>query len=326
MEDKITIEHGSGARKTRDLISEFFVGKFNSERRVDEDAALIFNDKLAFSTDSFIIEPEVFRGGNIGKLAVCGTANDLAVRGARPKWMSASYVIAEGYSMEKLRVISESMADTARKAGIAIVTGDTKVIGKEDFKGVIINTSGVGEVVNATSIADVRCDDVIIITGSLGDHSAAILSEREGIYLESPIESDCAVLYPMLENIIRSNDCRFIRDITRGGLTSILYEVQIATGYGVEVEEVKIPVKPAVREICELMGMDFMGMANEGKALLCVNPDKVTTVLAKLRMSELGRDAAVIGRITGEHDKVLLVKEDGQAIAMDETTNIPRIC
>lgn len=326
MENKILMEHGSGAKKTRELIEEFFVGKFNTKKITDEDAALIFDNNLAFTTDSFIIEPEIFPGGDIGKLAVCGTANDLAVRGAKPKWLSSAYVISEGYPMEKLQKITDSMAKVARKSGIEIVTGDTKVISKKEFSGIIINTSGVGIVVNPTSINNVKCGDVLIVSGSLGDHSTAILTMREGIYLDSPVESDCAILYPMLEEIIKNKESGFIRDITRGGLTSILYEIHIATGYGIEVKEELIPVKPGVRELCDIMGMDYLGMANEGKVLLCVKEELASQVVDELKKSKLGKNATIIGKITSAHNKVLLDKGNKQMIIMREHTNIPRIC
>jgi len=326
MEDKILLEHGSGAKKTRELIEDLFVNKFNDEKIVDEDAALIYDGKLAFSTDSFIIEPEFFIGGNIGKLSVCGTANDLVVRGAKPKWMSVSFVISEGYPMDKLQAITDSMAKTAKDAGIAIVTGDTKVIARKDFSGIMINTSGIGEIIHATSIKTIECGDVIIISGSLGDHSATILALREGIYLENSVESDCAVLYPMLESIIMQDIRMFIRDITRGGLTSILYEISIATGFGSEISEENIPVKPAVKELCDIMGLDYLGMANEGKVIICVKPQLADIVLDELHRSELGKDAAIIGHITDVHNKVLLHKKNKEVIILTEHTNIPRIC
>ena len=326
MEKKIVLEHGSGAKKTRELIAEVFVNKFNDTKTIDEDAALIYNDKLAFTTDSFVISPEFFAGGNIGKLAVCGTANDLTVRGARPCWLSSSYIISEGYSIDKLDIITDSMAKAAKNAGIAIVTGDTKVIDQKDFNGIIINTSGVGEVINATSIKNIQRGDVIIISGSLGDHSATILAAREGLYLDSPIESDCAILYPMLKDIIKNNIAGFIRDITRGGLTSILYEINVATGLGIEIEEKNIPVKPAVHELCDIMGLDYLGMANEGKVLLCVKPEQTKAVLDSLNASEFGKDAAIIGIITDKHNKVLLHDIQEQTIVLQEHTNIPRIC
>lgn len=326
MKDKILMEHGSGAKKTRELIEEFFVSKFNAKKIIDEDAALISDDNLAFTTDSFIIEPEIFPGGDIGKLAVCGTANDLAVRGATPKWLSSAYIISEGYPMEKLQKITDSMAKVARDSGIEIVTGDTKVISKKDFSGIIINTSGIGIVVNPTSINNVECGNVLIVSGSLGEHSTAILATREGVYLDSPVESDCAVLYPMLEDIIKNKESGFIRDMTRGGLTSILYEIHMATGYGIEVKEELIPVKSGVRELCDIMGMDYLGMANEGKVLLCVKAELAPQVIDKLKKSEFGKDAAIIGKITDEHKKVLLDKGNKQMIILREHTNIPRIC
>ena len=326
MNDVVLLEHGSGANKTRELISEYFVGKFNKEESADEDAALIFDKKLAFSTDSFIIEPEFFEGGNIGKLSVCGTANDLAVRGAKPMWFSASYVISEGYPLDKLRQITDSMAGTAIDSNIKIVTGDTKVIPRSSFSGIIINTSGVGIIINETSINHIQDEDVIIISGSLGDHATTIISQREGIYLDSEICSDCAVLYPMLEDIIYNKESHFIRDLTRGGLTSVLYEISIATGFGIEINENSIPVKPAVRELSDIMGIDYLGMANEGKVLLCVNQQYAEAVISKLKAHKYGTDAAIIGIITKKHNRIILNTHDNQMKLLQETTNIPRIC
>lgn len=326
MNDVVLLEHGSGANKTRELIAEYFVGKFNKEKCVDEDAALIFDKRLAFSTDSFIIKPEFFRGGNIGKLSVCGTANDLAVRGAKPMWLSASYVISEGYPLDKLQQITDSMAKTAFDSDVKIVTGDTKVIPRDSFSGIIINTSGVGVVINEISISQIQDDDVIIISGSLGDHATTIISQREGIYLDSEISSDCAVLYPMIKEIIDNKESHFIRDLTRGGLTSVLYEISIATGFGIEIDESSVPIKAAVRELSDLMGIDYLGMANEGKVLLCVKSQNASIVLKRLKEHKSGVDAAIIGKITKKHNRIILKTNDNQIRLLQETTDIPRIC
>lgn len=326
MENAILLEHGAGTQKNRALISELFTDKFFTNHHADEDAAYVCGGTLAFTTDSFIIDPDFFEGGNIGKLAICGTANDLAVRGARPLWMSVACILSVGYPIDKLQRITSSMAETAQSAGISIVTGDTKVLDKKDFGGIIINTSGIGEVIHPMSILNPRAGDVLISSGSLGDHAAAILAQREGIYLENPLASDCNYLFPILEEIISGEYCSFIRDMTRGGLTSVLYEMNLATGLGVELEERNIVVSRGVAEFCDLMGMDPLGMANEGKVLLCTDLSSAEDVLRSLRSSPLGRDAAIIGSVTDLHSQVLIHKTDGHTAVLREHTNIPRIC
>lgn len=323
--DFVHLEYGAGAQKTREFIDKIFLSKFKKcESR--EDAATIYDKALAYTTDSYVIEPEIFPGGDIGKLSICGTANDLAVRGAIPKWLSVGFILSEGYPLDKLAQIVNSMAKTADDNNIAIVTGDTKVIDKNAFSGIIINTSGVGIIKNIMSIDRIRDGDALIVSGTLGDHSASIICEREGLYFDSTIKSDCAVLYPMLLRLIEDNKCGFIRDMTRGGLASIVYEINEATNYGLEINSSSIPISKEVKKFCEVTGFDPLSLANEGKVLISVPKAYEEKVLSDLRLHPLGQNASIIGYVTSKHNKVILRDKEGDQELMKEGQGIPRIC
>ena len=319
----VSIAHGSGTEITRQFIHEIFTKEFE-HCQTKNDSAIIFDSKIAYTTDSYVIKPEIFPGGDIGKLAVCGTANDLSVAGSLPKWFSVGYIISVGYPINKLEQIVRSMAKTAKESNIEIVTGDTKVI-EGEVPGVIINTSGIGIVKNATSINYIKDGDLIIISGTLGDHAAAIVSKREGLFFEEIIKSDCAVLYPMLKRIINLGIPLFMRDMTRGGMSSALYEINENSGLGIEIYRNQIPIKKNVQEFCDITGMDPISLANEGKVLLVVDRELANKVLSYLQKHPLGKDSTIVGQVTKSHNEVIVKSHTKQEI-LREGIGIPRIC
>ena len=300
-EKKITMAHGSGGRATSDLIRELFAQEFaNPVLNAMEDAAVVpGSGRIAFTTDSFVVDPLEFPGGDIGRLSVCGTVNDLLMRGAVPKYLTCGFVLQEGLDMELLRRIVASLAETAREAGVDIVAGDTKVV--EGNGGLIINTAGVGFVPDGVDISAANCrvGDAVLVSGHLGDHHAAILSGRMGI--SNTITSDCAPLgemvYALLDAGIRVH-C--LRDITRGGLGTVLKELAETSQVTIAVDETRLPVDAQVRDFCGLMGLDPLYMGNEGKLVAFVSPEDAYRACEIISGCAYGRDAAVIGAVTEE--------------------------
>ncbi|HDL8487735.1 TPA: hydrogenase expression/formation protein HypE [Yersinia enterocolitica] len=334
---EITLAHGSGGRAMQSLIESLFLAVFsNPALNEREDQARIAladlvaqGDRLAVSTDSYVIDPIFFPGGDIGKLAVCGTANDVAVSGATPRYLSCGFILEEGLPMASLERIVYSMAATAQQAGIQIVTGDTKVVQRGAADKIFINTTGIG-VIPADiqwGTAMIRAGDRIIVSGTLGDHGATILNLREGLGLEAELTSDCALLAPLIAPLRHITGVRALRDATRGGVTAILHEFAAASGCGMEINEEDLPLKPAVRGICELLGLDALNFANEGKLVLVVSPEAQDAVLAELQRHPLGRDAAVIGQVT-ENKQVRLCGAFGVSRKLDLPLDepLPRIC
>ncbi|MFH1411830.1 MAG: hydrogenase expression/formation protein HypE [Candidatus Omnitrophota bacterium] len=331
----ITLEHGSGGKISHRLIRDMFLRYFsNGMLNREEDSAVIDvpGGKAAFTTDTFVVKPIFFPGGDIGKLAVCGTVNDLAVKGAVPKYLSCGFVIEEGFPGEELERIVRSMAEWAGKAGVSIVTGDTKVVGRGEADGMFINTSGVGVLESGDILGAERTEpgDKVIVTGTIGDHGIAVLSKRKGLDFESDIYSDCAPLNGMLSDVMKNADgVKFMRDPTRGGLGTTLNELAGSSGKGIIIEEKDIPVKEAVRAACDLLGLDPLYIANEGKAVLVVSPESAVKALEVIRRHEYGKDANVIGQITGEDNrKVCLRTRYGVTRIVDMLTGeqLPRIC
>ncbi|EHD20800.1 hydrogenase expression/formation protein HypE [Brenneria sp. EniD312] len=334
---EITLAHGSGGRAMQQLIEQLFLQAFDNPllgQREDQARLPLApltqqGDRLAFTTDSYVIDPIFFPGGDIGKLAVCGTANDIAVSGATPQYLSCGFIIEEGFSGADLRRIVESMAQTARDAGIQIVTGDTKVVPRGAADKIFINTSGIGAI--PTDIrwgaGEIRPGDKIIVSGTLGDHGAAVLNLREQLGLEAELASDCAVLAPLIAPLRDIAGVRALRDATRGGVTAILHEYAQASGYGMEINESALPLKQAVRGICEILGLEALNFANEGKLVLVVSTEAESAVLAALRAHPLGRDAATIGSVT-EKPQVRLCGVFGASRLLDLPHNepMPRIC
>ena len=336
----ITLAHGSGGKAMRDLIDDVFVSAFDNEALAPlEDQARFaltdfssHGDRIAFTTDSYVVDPLVFPGGDIGKLAVCGTVNDLAVGGAKPLYLSCGVVVEEGVKVDTLREIAGSMARAAAEAGIQIVTGDTKVVERGACDKLFINTAGIGAIREGLHLgADkARPGDAVLVNGVLGDHGAAILNARGDMALETPIESDCAPLNGLIETVIETApDLRFLRDATRGGLATVLNEIALASEVGIEILEEQTPIREEVKGFCEILGLDPLYLANEGK-LVCVVPDeRVDATLAAMKSHPLGLDAARIGHITEERaGRVIMQTTFGGQRVVDMLVGeqLPRIC
>ena len=329
-EKKITMAHGSGGRATSDLIREIFAREFtNPVLDAMEDAAVVpGSGKIAFTTDSFVVEPLEFPGGDIGRLSVCGTVNDLLMRGAVPKYLTCGFVLQEGLDLELLQRIVASLAATAREAGVAVVAGDTKVV--EGNGGLIINTAGVGFVPENVCISAANCQvgDVILVSGHLGDHHAAILSRRMGIY--NTIESDCAPLGEMVGALLEAGiRVHCLRDITRGGLGTVLKELAEASQVTMAIEEEFLPIDAQVRDFCGLMGLDPLYMGNEGKLVAFVAPEDADRACEILSGCVYGKHAAVIGTVTDEEPGSAYVNTSiGGKRVLDVLfgEGLPRIC
>lgn len=335
--DVVTMAHGSGGQAMQQLIETLFLQAFaNRALNEREDQARLslaeltaLGDRLAFSTDSYVIDPIFFPGGNIGKLAVCGTVNDVAVSGAIPKYLSCGFILEEGFPLSELQVIVESMAATAAAAGVEIVTGDTKVVQRGAADKVFINTAGIGVIPTKIQwgVQQIQPGDKVIVSGTLGDHGATILNLREKLGLEAELSSDCAVLTPLIEPLRAIDGVKALRDATRGGVTAILHEFAQASGCGIAINEADLPVCSAVRGVCELLGLEPLNFANEGKLVIVVRPDAEASVLAALHQHPLGANAATIGEVT-ENKQVKLVGIFGAARRLDLPYNepLPRIC
>ena len=325
---KITMAHGSGGRQTAQLIDEIFK-KANSNPVLDmmEDSAVVAGDtKIAITTDNFVVTPLIFKGGDIGSLAVCGTVNDLLMRGAVPKYITSAYIIEEGADAELLTKIAASMAETAKEAGVTVVAGDTKVI--EGNGGIYINTTGVGFVNENTDIKSANCKngDVIILSGTLGEHHAAILSER--MCVKNNIQSDCAPLGEMVQNMMNTGiEIHAMRDITRGGLGTVLNEFANVSNCGFEIAEEKIPVTPEVEGFCKILGLNPLHMGNEGKMIAVVAEKDAEKAVQIIRKSKYGENAAIIGTVTDGEGVTMLTRLGGRRTVTElYGEGLPRIC
>jgi hydrogenase expression/formation protein HypE len=337
---KVTMAHGGGGKAMRDLIDDVFVAAFDNETLATmEDQARFrlsdlaaYGDRLAMTTDSYVIHPLMFPGGDIGKLAVCGTINDLAVGGAKPLYLSCAVIIEEGLDVDILRQIAASMARTAAAAGVMIVTGDTKVVDKGACDKLFINTTGIGVIREGVElgVSRVRPGDAILVNGLLGDHGAAILNARGDMALSTPLESDCAALHGLIDDLLAAAPgTRFIRDATRGGIATVLNELAEASRVGVEIHENRTPLRSEVRGFCEILGLDPLYLANEGKLVCAVPPDEADAALAAVRAHPLGRDGAIIGNATdGRPGRVVMHTVFGGRRIVDMLVGeqLPRIC
>jgi hydrogenase expression/formation protein HypE len=321
---RIGLIDGAGGMESRDLIREVFLDRLPAQRGPAEDAARFCDDRMAISIDGFVVDPAEFPGGDIGKLAVCGTVNDLAVRGAVPRWLAVSWIVPEGLSIDQLNRYATSLARTANEAGIAVVAGDTKVVPAEDLRGPAVTTCGVGEVYAASSIASVRADDVLLISGRVAEHTTALLAAREGLIVDDLPPSDCAVLHGLTSAAFAAGAV-FARDVTRGGLAAVLWEIADATGVGVRVEREQVPVHPAVADLCSLIGLDPLYLANEGCVLFAVRPHHADAVLAAVRTHPLGRAAALVGRIV-ESGPVEITADGRRMPLPGNAVPLPRLC
>lgn len=335
--DVVTMAHGSGGRAMQQLIDQLFLRAFDNRwLNQREDGAQLSlaslsaqGDRLAFTTDSYVIDPVFFPGGNIGKLAVCGTANDLAVSGATPGWLSCGFILEEGFPIVDLQKIVSLMAQTARDAGMAIVTGDTKVVQRGAADKIFINTAGIGVIPGAVnwSTRAIKAGDKVIVSGTLGDHGAAILNLREKLGMDLGVESDCAVLAPMIAPLRSLVGIHALRDATRGGVNAILHEFSAASGFGICIDEQALPVKPAVRGLCELLGLEPLNFANEGKVVAVVAAHAEEAVLMMMRSHPLGEDATTIGVVT-QDPQVCLRGTLGvtRQLTLPHAEPLPRIC
>ncbi len=361
-EDKILLSHGNGGRIMHELISDFFVKHFGNrilEQQGDSAILPVYaaalaagphsgsagNNKqaargksglpeIAFTTDSFVIDPIFFPGGDIGKLAVCGTVNDLSVSGAVPLYLSASFIIEEGFPMKDLETIVRSMASEAKKAGVLIVTGDTKVVNKGKCDKLFINTSGIGMIDNASrldkKISSIKPGDLIIINGALGEHGMAVMNARESFNFKTPLKSDCACLNYLIRDVLdNSSSVKFMRDPTRGGVATVMNELAGMIHLGIELSEPDLPVGKGVMAMCELLGFDPLYIANEGKVVMVASEKEGSRIVEVMKKNKLGKQSAIIGRVVKDHPgKVVLNTETGgkRILASLSGDPLPRIC
>ena len=335
-ENKIMLSHGSGGRMMHELIEKTFLKHFDNNilsEQTDSAILKVGTADLAFTTDSFVIDPIFFPGGNIGKLAVCGTVNDLAVSGAKPLYISVSFIIEEGFLINDLEIIVASLAAEARNAGVLIVTGDTKVVNKGKCDKVFINTAGIGSVSledrNVSKAMNIKPGDVIIINGTIGDHGMAIMNARESFNFKTMIESDCASLNHLIREVLDQSSVKFMRDPTRGGVATVLNELAAKCGFGIEIEESSLPVNRGVKAICEVLGFDPLHVANEGKVLIVADEEQGLEILKVLKNNKLGQNSAIIGKVISDHPgKVVLRNETGGRRIIDSLAGdqLPRIC
>ena len=331
----IVMGHGGGGKLSADLVEHLFLPAFRNDTlsRLGDSAVVAVNgSRLAFSTDSYVVRPLFFPGGNIGDLAVNGTVNDIAMSGAQPLYLSAGFIVEEGLPLETLAAIAESMGAAARAAQVALVTGDTKVVDKGHGDGVFVNTSGFGLIPEGVHIGPHRAQpgDVVLVSGEIGLHGIAILSVREGLEFGAPIESDSAPLNGLVAAMLAvSTEIHVLRDPTRGGVASSLNEIARASQVGVVLDERALPVPPAVHAACDMLGMDPLYIANEGKLLAIVPPAVADLLLHTLRQHPLGGRAAIIGRVTDQHPGVVVARTGiggMRVVDMQVGEQLPRIC
>jgi hydrogenase expression/formation protein HypE len=330
----IVLGHGSGGKLSAQLIRDLFLPAFDNPllNRLDDQAVLQAEGaRIAFTTDSYIVTPLFFPGGDIGKLAVHGTINDLAMSGAQPIALSTAFILEEGFPMDELRRIVDSIAAAAREAGVPIVTGDTKVAPRGAADRIFITTSGVGLVPAGLNISAslARPGDKILLSGSIGDHGMAVMSRREGLEFEGEIESDTAPLHRLVAEMVAAGEVHALRDPTRGGLGATLVEIAASSNIGVEVVSEAIPVREPVRAACELLGFDPLFVANEGKLAAFVAPESAGRVLEAMRANPLGKDAALIGEAVEQHPGMVLLKTGiggTRIVDLPFGEQLPRIC
>ena len=332
MDEIISLDYGSGGKKTARLIEKLIVPRLDNPalRELGDGAIVDGGEKLVFSTDSFVVSPLFFPGGDIGKLSVCGTVNDLSMCGAEPKYLSCSFIIEEGFPFPELERIVASMAAQCEKAGVQIVTGDTKVVEKGRGDGIYINTAGIGVLRHpGLSPGNIRPGDKVIVSGFVGDHGTAVMLARNRM-MQGEIASDCAALNGLTEAILSAAPgVRVLRDPTRGGVATTLNEFVEGTALGIELEEARIPVRPQVQAACDMLGLDPLYCANEGKLLAVVDPADVDKVLAAMRSHELGADAAIIGEVTEHYPGKLTMRTafgGSRVLQKLSGAQLPRIC
>lgn len=335
-DDLILLGHGSGGALTNELIRDVFQGAFGNpilDELLDAAVLEVGGGRIAFTTDSFVVDPIFFPGGDIGKIAVCGTVNDLAVSGARPLYLSAGFIIEEGLPVSDLRRIAASMRDAAQAAGVQIVTGDTKVVGRGSADKVFINTAGIGVIPEGKLLSprSIERGDLVLISGTMGDHGLTILAQREGLSFSTPVESDCTPLNRIAAAILEAggDGVRCMRDPTRGGLATTLNELALQSKRGILIEEEEIPLRREVVAACEMLGLDPLYLANEGKVIAVVAPEVADSVLNAMQALPEGQGAVAIGKVLPDEEGLVLLETELGAtriLNMLEGEPLPRIC
>jgi len=333
--EKVLLAHGGGGTLSHQLIQKMFFSQFDNPLLNSEHDGAIFElngTKFAFSTDSYVVQPIFFPGGNIGGLAVNGTVNDLSMCGAKPLFLSCGFIIEEGFPMTDLWKVVLSMKSAAEKAGVQIVTGDTKVVDKGKGDKIFINTSGIGVIHEGVSISPLNCKpgDAILLNGNIADHGIAIMSARENLSFETTIQSDCAPLNALVESMVSvSKNIHVLRDPTRGGIASALNEIAQKANVGILIEEEKIPIREEVKGACELLGLDPLYIANEGKLLAIVKANDAEKILNEMRKHPLGKESSLIGYVTEENKQSVIMKTSigsKRIVDMLSGEQLPRIC
>jgi len=334
LEDKILLAHGSGGKLAHELVERSFVKAFANPflAKLDDSAVIELSGKLAFTTDSYVVSPIFFPGGDIGKLAVCGTVNDLAMAGAKPLYLSLAFIIEEGLPRAELKKIVDSTQRAAQEAGVQIVTGDTKVVHHGSADKLFINTAGVGVIPEGVDISGSQAapGDRVILSGTIGDHGIAVLSQREGLSFSTRLKSDCAPLNSLVATMLAASpNIHCLRDPTRGGLATSLNELAKQSEVGIRIEEKKVPVREEVLAACEMLGFDPLYVANEGKLVAIVPAEDANKVLAAMQENQYGKEAAIIGEVTGEQPGRVVMKTclgTSRIIDMLVGDLLPRIC
>jgi hydrogenase expression/formation protein HypE len=330
----IVMGHGSGGRLSAQLVRELFLPAFDNAalNKLDDQAVIEAGGaRIAFTTDSYVVTPIFFPGGDIGELAVNGTVNDLAMAGARPLALSAAFILEEGFSMEELARVVASVSRAAARAGVPVVTGDTKVVNRGSADRLFITTAGIGIVPDGVEISasNARPGDVVLLSGTIADHGIAVLSKREGLEFEGEVRSDTQALHRLVEGMIAAGEVHVLRDPTRGGLGTSLCEIASTSRVGVEIEAAAVPVREPVRGACELLGIDPLFVANEGKLVAFVRAESANAVLAAMRATQEGREACVIGRVVAAHAGVTLLRTEiggTRVLDLPYHEQLPRIC
>lgn len=335
IQDKtVTMAHGAGGKQTSELIDSVFAAHFANDDLTADDAAVLVppKGKMAVSTDGFIVSPAFFPGGNIGKLSICGTVNDLACMGAKPMYLTCAFVIEEGFPMKKLEEIAASMETTAKEAGVHIVSGDTKVAGKGQVDGVFITTTGMGQIEEGVNVAGTyaKPGDAIIVTGDIGRHGCTILLAREDFGIDADVTSDCAPLWKTVEAVMNTtHDLHVIRDATRGGVGTVLYEIAGQSNVGIRLDAAKVPVAPEVKGVCGMLGLEPLYLACEGRMVIMAPKSEAEKIVETLKKCPYSANAAIIGEVTADQPgKVVMTTEIGTQALLPQPGGelLPRIC
>jgi len=334
LKDKILLAHGSGGKLSHELVEKGFVKALANPilAKLDDSAVFDLSGKLAFTTDSYVVSPIFFPGGDIGKLAVCGTVNDLAMSGAKPLYLSLAFIIEEGLLQSELEQIVDSIQKTAKEAGVEIITGDTKVVPRGGADRLFINTAGVGVIAEGVNISgsNAKAGDRVLLSGTIGDHGIAVISQREELSFATTLKSDCAPLGGLVAEMLNASpNIHCLRDPTRGGLATTLNELAGQSGVSIRIEDEKVPVREEVLAACEMLGFDPLYVANEGKLVTIVPPEDADKVLKAMRKNRYGKDAAVIGEVGAEKPGRVVIKTAlGASRILEMLTGdlLPRIC